>query len=185
MRLSNPLITVAPDRYCSLCDSLWRLFTSRNLPDERGVRAAMEAKCTKAKQMGAIGGMADLEPKRVVGRFLKAVETGDIATIEALQAPDCSWWIIGHGAMSRAEYTDAVKSMLLSAHKRTVSIVGMIAEGDSVATEVRSEVHFGARVYRNEYHDLFVVREGQIVHGREYFDTAAVAAFFGAATPAS
>jgi ketosteroid isomerase-like protein len=40
-------------------------------------------------------------------------------------------------------------------------------------------MHFGDRVYANEYHDLFVIRDGQIVHGREYFDTSKVAAFFG------
>lgn len=79
--------------------------------------------------------------------------------------------------MSRAEYTGAVKSMLLTAQRRKVEIVGMIAEGDTVAAEIRSEMHFGDRVYRNAYHDLFVVRDGLIVHGREYFDTAAVAAF--------
>jgi ketosteroid isomerase-like protein len=117
------------------------------------------------------------DAKQIVTRFLKAVEQGDEATIEALQAPDCTWWIVGHGAMSRADYTEAVKSMLLTAQSRKVEIVGMIAEGDTVAAEVRSEMHFGDRVYRNEYHDLFVVRDGLIVHGREYFDTAAVAAF--------
>jgi ketosteroid isomerase-like protein len=117
------------------------------------------------------------DAKQIVTRFLKAVEQGDEATIEALQAPDCTWWIVGHGAMSRADYTEAVKSMLLTAQSRKVEIVGMIAEGDTVAAEVRSEMHFGDRVYRNEYHDLFVIRDGLIVHGREYFDTAAVAAF--------
>jgi ketosteroid isomerase-like protein len=38
-------------------------------------------------------------------------------------------------------------------------------------------MHFGSRVYRNQYHDLFVIRDGVIVHGREYFNTAAVTAF--------
>ena len=49
-----------------------------------------------------------------------------------------------------------------------------------VAADVRSEMHVGDRVYANEYHDLFVIRDGLIVHGREYFDTGKVAAFFGA-----
>ena len=117
--------------------------------------------------------------KDIVRRFLGAVEAGDLATIEALQAPDCSWWIVGSGEMSRAAYTDAVKGMLLTASPRKVEIIGLIAEGDTVAAEVRSQMHFGKRVYANEYHDLFVVRDGLIVHGREYFDTAKVAAFFG------
>jgi ketosteroid isomerase-like protein len=115
--------------------------------------------------------------KAVVSRFLGAIEAGDEATIEALQGPACSWWILGRGLMSRDEYTAVVKSMLLSADRRRVSILGCIAEGESVAVEIDSEMHFGKRVYRNQYHELFVVRDGLIVHGREYFDTAAVAAF--------
>jgi uncharacterized protein len=118
--------------------------------------------------------------KQIVRRFLGAVESGDLDVIEALQAPDCTWWVIGGGEMSRQAYTDAVKGMLLTASPRTVKIIGIIAEGDTVAAEVRSEMHFGDRVYANEYHDLFVLKDGQIVHGREYFDTGKVAAFFGA-----
>lgn len=117
--------------------------------------------------------------KAIVRRYLEAVQSGDLATIEALQAPDCTWWVTGGGDMSRAAYTDAVKSMLLTAGSRRVEIVGMIAEGDTVAAEIRSEMHFGDRVYANEYHDLFVIRDDLIVHGREYFDTSKVAAFFG------
>ena len=117
--------------------------------------------------------------KTIVRRFLSAVEAGDLATIEALQASECTWWVAGGGEMSRAAYTDAVKSMLLTATSRRVEIVGLIGEGDTVAVEIRSRMAFGDRVYVNEYHDLFVIRDGRIVHGREYFDTAKVAAFFG------
>jgi uncharacterized protein len=117
--------------------------------------------------------------KAIVRRFLGAVESGDLETIEALQAPDCTWWVIGGGDISRQTYTDAVKGMLLTAAPRKVDIIGIIAEGDTVAAEIRSEMHFGDRVYANEYHDLFVLKNGQIIHGREYFDTTKVAAFFG------
>jgi uncharacterized protein len=117
--------------------------------------------------------------KSIVRRFLGAVQDGDLEIIEALQAADCTWWVVGGGNMTRAEYNDAVKSMLLTASTRKVEIIGIIAEGDTVAAEVRSEMHFGDRVYANEYHDLFVIRDGLIVHGREYFDTNKVAAFFG------
>ncbi len=118
--------------------------------------------------------------KSIVSRFLGAIQIADLETIEALQAPDCTWWVVGGGDMTRAEYTDAVKGMLLTASTRRVEIIGIIAEGDTVAVEVRSEMQFGDRVYANEYHDLFILRDGLIVHGREYFDTSKVAAFFGA-----
>lgn len=117
--------------------------------------------------------------KAIVRRFLDAVAAGDLDTVEQLQAPDCSWWVIGRGDVSRETYTNNVRGMLLVADPRKVEIIGLVAEGDSVAAEIRSEFHFGDRVYANEYHDLFVLRDGQIVHGREYFDTGKVAAFFG------
>jgi ketosteroid isomerase-like protein len=117
--------------------------------------------------------------KAIVRRFLGAVASGDIDTIEELQAADCTWWVIGRGDVSRQTYTDDVRGMLLVASPRKVEIIGMVAEGDTVAAEIRSEFHFGDRVYANEYHDLFVLRGGQIAHGREYFDTGKVAAFFG------
>ena len=117
--------------------------------------------------------------KSIVRRFLGAVQSGDLETIEALQAPGCTGWVIGGGDMTRAKYTDAVKGMLLTASTRKVEIIGIIAEGDTVAAEVRSEMRFGDRVYTNEYHDLFVLKDSLIVHGREYFDTVKVAAFFG------
>jgi uncharacterized protein len=117
--------------------------------------------------------------KDIVRRFLGAVESGDVDVIEALQSPDCTWWVVGGGDMSRQAYTDAVKGMLLTANPRKVEILGILAEGDTVAAEVRSEMHFGDRIYANEYHDLFVLKNGQIIHGREYFDTSKVAAFFG------
>ncbi|MDB5686324.1 MAG: hypothetical protein JWR77_913 [Rhizorhabdus sp.] len=116
-------------------------------------------------------------PTAIATAFLKAVESGDEATIDALQAPGCTWWILGRGIISRADYIAEVKSMLLTADARAVDIIGTIAEGDSVALEIRSEMKFGDHVYRNEYHDIFVIRDGLIVHGREYFNTAAVQAF--------
>jgi ketosteroid isomerase-like protein len=117
--------------------------------------------------------------KTIVRRFLGAIAAGDIDTIEELQAPDCTWWVIGRGDVSRKSYTDDVRGMLLVADPRKVEIIGLVAEGDTVAAEIRSEFHFGTRVYANEYHDLFVLRDGRIVHGREYFDTGKVTAFFG------
>ncbi|WP_422342768.1 nuclear transport factor 2 family protein [Parasphingorhabdus sp.] len=117
--------------------------------------------------------------KAIVRRFLGAVESGDVEIIEELQAEQCTWWVLGAGEMSRKAYTDAVKDMLLNASPRKVEIIGIIAEGDIVAAEIRSEMHFGDRTYANEYHDLFVIEDGLIIHGREYFDTSKVQAFFG------
>ena len=125
--------------------------------------------------------MSDIEANKAVARrYLRAVEEGDIDVIEALQHPDCSWWILGHGDMSRADFIDSVKQGLLTSERRSVEVVGITAEGDRVAVEVRGEMVFPGRVYRNDYHNLLIIRDGQIVSGKEFMDTRAVAEAFSA-----
>ena len=124
--------------------------------------------------------MSDIEANKAVARrYMQAVIDGDVATLEALQHPEVSWWILGYGAMSRADFIASVTEGLLSASKRHVEIIGLTAEGDRVAVEAISEMVFPDRVYRNEYHNLLVIRDGQIVSGREYMDTRLAAAAFG------
>ncbi|WP_404476517.1 nuclear transport factor 2 family protein [Novosphingobium sp. BL-52-GroH] len=123
--------------------------------------------------------MTDIEANKAVARsYMRAVEEGDIATIEALQHPECTWWILGHGDMSREQFIAGVEGGLLTAQRRTAEVVGITAEGDRVAIEVRGEMVFPDRVYRNEYHNLLIVRDGRIVSGKEYMDTKAVAEAF-------
>ncbi|MDE2563152.1 MAG: nuclear transport factor 2 family protein [Sphingomonadales bacterium] len=122
--------------------------------------------------------MADIEAnKNVARRYMQAIVDGDIAVIEALQHPDCTWWILGFGDMSRKAFIDSARDGLLSADKRAAEILGMTAEGDRVAVEVRGEMTFSGSIYRNEYHNLLIVRDGLIVSGKEYMDTRAAAAF--------
>ena len=127
--------------------------------------------------------MVDIEAnKNVARRYMQAVVDGDIATIEALQHPDCTWWILGFGDITRQAFIDSVRDGLLTANKRVADIIGITAEGDRVAVEVRGEMTFPDSVYRNEYHNLLIVRDGLIVSGKEYMDTRAAAAAF--ASPA-
>ena len=123
--------------------------------------------------------MSDIEANKAVARrYMQAVVDGDADTIEALQHPDATWWILGFGDMSRADFIASVKSGLLTAEKRSAEIICLTAEGDRVAVEAVSEMVFPDRVYRNQYHNLLVIRDGQIVEGREYMDTRAAAAAF-------
>lgn len=127
--------------------------------------------------------MIDIEAnKNVARRYMQAVVDGDIATIEALQHPDCTWWILGFGDITRQAFIDSVRDGLLTANKRVADIIGITAEGERVAVEVRGEMTFPDSVYRNEYHNLLIVRDGLIVSGKEYMDTRAAAAAF--ASPA-
>lgn len=125
--------------------------------------------------------MADVEANKAVARrYMRAVEEGDLATIEALQHPDCHWWVLGFGDIDRARFIESVKTGLLPALKRTAEITGLTAEGDRVAVEARGEMVFEDRVYRNLYHNLLIIRDGMIVSGKEYMDTRAAAEAFGA-----
>jgi len=124
--------------------------------------------------------MADVEANKAVARrYMQAVVDGDIATIEGLQHPDVKWWILGHGDMDRDTFVASVKGGLLAADTRRAEITGLTAEGDRVAVEAWSEFIFPGKTYRNQYHNLLVIRDGLIVEGREYMDTRAAAAAFG------
>lgn len=116
--------------------------------------------------------------KALVYRYAQAVIDGDMATIEALQHRDVQWWVLGQGTLERERFNDLVRSGLLAAHKRSVRIIGITAEGDRVAYEAEGEMVFADRIYRNRYHNLLVIRDGLIVEGREYMDTKAVAEVF-------
>ena len=48
----------------------------------------------------------------------------------------------------------------------------MTAEGDRVAVEARSSAeHVNGKSYRNEYHFLFVAKNGKLWRVKEYLDT--------------
>lgn len=124
--------------------------------------------------------MADIEANKAVARrYMQAVVDGDIDTIEGLQHPDVKWWILGFGDMDRDTFVASVKTGLIAAETRRAEITGLTAEGDRVAVEAWGEMVFPDRVYRNQYHNLLVIRDGLIVEGREYMDTRAAAAAFG------
>lgn len=116
--------------------------------------------------------------KRIVHRYRQALIDGDMATIESLQHPNVRWWILGQGEISREQFNSLVRTGLMSATKRSLTITGMTAEGDRVAYEAQGEMVFADRVYRNTYHNLLVIRDGLIVEGHEYMDTRAVAEAF-------
>jgi ketosteroid isomerase-like protein len=111
--------------------------------------------------------------KQITRRFVEAVRDGDMETAEALQHPDCSWWVLGRGDMSRATFNALVRGGILRSLSRRIAITAMTAEGNRVAYEAEGEMVFPDCVYRNRYHNLLVIRDGLIVEGREYMDTMA------------
>jgi uncharacterized protein len=103
--------------------------------------------------------------KLVATGFLHAIETGDLLTIEALLDPNFQWWVAAWGERTRAAFIEGLKRTMSGFEQREVTVTGITAEGERVAVEA--------------YHYLFIVRDGRITRGCEYFDTAAAAAAFG------
>lgn len=118
--------------------------------------------------------------KEVVRQFLAKFASGDADGLVDSLTDDATWWIGGKpGELPQAGTKDKVT---MGAVLRGIGakipggidmrIRGMIGEGDKVAAEVEAygEIVNG-RIYNNEYHFLFTVRDGRIAAVKEYNDT--------------
>lgn len=118
-------------------------------------------------------------PKQVATAFLQSIEDGDATALEALLAPSFHWWVAGWGARSRTELLAALSRTMTAFPSRRLSVIGVTAEGERVAVEAEGRFERPGLLYCNTYHYLFIVRDGRITSGCEYFDTAAARAAFG------
>jgi ketosteroid isomerase-like protein len=117
--------------------------------------------------------------KQVAAAFLQAIEHGDDAALRSLTAPGFVWWVCGWGDREGDVFLEALSRTMRGFVRRQLRITGLTAEGERVAVEAEGHFERPGLSYRNTYHYLFIVRDGCIVSGREYFDTAAAAAAFG------
>lgn len=117
--------------------------------------------------------------KQVAVAFLQAIEDGDATALEALLAPSFHWWVAGWGERSRADLLAALSRTMEAFPSRRLTPTGITAEGERVAVEAEGRFERPGLLYCNTYHYLFIVRDGCITSGREYFDTAAARAAFG------
>lgn len=132
--------------------------------------------------------MSVQENKKAVLDFCAHFKEADIAQLLDAMSEEATWWIIGNahlfpgaGTKSKtdiqriwgnlfAQMTDGLE----------MAVIGMVAEGDRVAAEIRSHAELtDGRVYENQYHMLFTFRRGKIVEVREYADTLLIASMFG------
>ena len=124
--------------------------------------------------------------KKLVAYFLAHFGRSDVAGAMALMADDGSWWIGGKpelfalcGTKSKAAMTELLNG-LVPALKNGLRVTpkAMVAEGNFVAVEAESYGEFIAngRVYNNEYHFLFELRDGKVLRVKEYLDTQHIAA---------
>jgi ketosteroid isomerase-like protein len=110
--------------------------------------------------------------------FFEDSANGRLAEAMARLASDVVYDVIAPapygGVFDRDGLTKLATNMLnkLAAPPR-LTVKGVIAEGDRVSIEADGHaVSKAGKSYDNRYHFLFVVRDGMIVEGREYLDSA-------------
>ncbi len=124
--------------------------------------------------------MPDTNSKEVVQRYYDALQSGDFDTAIGLFADDVSWWVLPSSPMAGLyEGKPAVLEMFSRAtglyaanEPLRIEILHLTAEEDRCAAEIRIRARTArGDDYENYYHFLFFVRDGRIVHVREYVDT--------------
>lgn len=132
--------------------------------------------------------MSNQDNKKIVRDFLAHFKEAAIADLLSAMSEGATWWIIGKphlfpgaGTKSRADMERIWGNLFRQMQGGLeMTVIGMVAEEDKVAVEVRSHADLSdGRVYENQYHMLFTVRHGEIAEVREYADTLLIAKMFG------
>jgi ketosteroid isomerase-like protein len=118
--------------------------------------------------------------RATVLRLMEALNVCDADTIRSIMRPDADWWVLGMGTLDRDTMIAQLEQLLGSAKVAETHIFGTTAEDDRVAVESRGNFEFAdGRVYRNSYHHLFTLHDGQVVGVREYLDLMHFQSVFG------
>ncbi len=119
--------------------------------------------------------------RKVALRFVESLSTGDIDGALDLIDEDVTWWLAGKpdqfeiaGSKTKQEFAEMLLTIGTGMPNGIqLTVTGMTAEGDRVAVEMDAAGTSATGLeYRNQYHDLLEIRDGKIVAGREYLDTA-------------
>ncbi|SDB50856.1 hypothetical protein SAMN03159382_00555 [Pseudomonas sp. NFACC23-1] len=115
----------------------------------------------------------------VVLLYLKHMEAGDTGAALRLASDDATFWMPGPGTLNKAQLEaffeqvgPMIKSMVFTLH-------GITEQDGRLAVEATGEAQLSnGQIYTNEYHFLFIVKEGKIQLMKEYADTAPASVFF-------
>jgi ketosteroid isomerase-like protein len=116
--------------------------------------------------------LALFEASRRSGAGAVHVEVSGAEEIDALLAPDATWWIAGAGYVPRNLF---VKAHELAAggpppeptHFR-MELVGLVVDGDRAAIEMELDTAWDGGEYKQNYHHAIQVSDGKIVSLRQY-----------------
>lgn len=126
--------------------------------------------------------------KQTVRTYVAHFKTAAVPDLLDAMTEDATWWILGKPHLFAGAGTKSRDDMAriwrgLFSHMKDgleMTIVGMVAEGDQVSVEIRSHADLNdGRVYENQYHMLFTIRQGKIAEVREYADTLLIVDMFG------
>lgn len=120
------------------------------------------------------------EKKQVVLDHLDAMSKGEYARALACFAQDGKWWTAGSfgGWKNKAEMQEIFGQMPAFFPKGIqMTADRFITEGDWLAVEAHSyaPVTGAGKVYQQQYHFLFEVRDGKLHTVKEYLDTQLIA----------
>ena len=107
----------------------------------------------------------------VVREFFARMNSG--GDFFALTADGYTWWAAGVGEVQERfdEIGQAMAEQLDGG--MTMEVKGVTTEGERVAVETASFAKLkNGRVFNNQYHFLFIVKDGKITAIKEYNDTA-------------
>jgi ketosteroid isomerase-like protein len=122
--------------------------------------------------------MPDAGPREVVKGFFDDINAGRFAELWERVAEDCIYHIVAPepygGRFDRDAFARKAGELFAClAEPVRFELLSVICEGPKVA--VQAESHSKSvlgKVYNNRYHFLFAVRDGRIVEGWEYLDSA-------------
>jgi uncharacterized protein len=127
--------------------------------------------------------------KQIVRRFFEALGSKDFDTLQSLLHAEFQVWCAGSNWFSGwADLSlmseNAARIYSLFPDGIDFDVKSLVSEDGSVAAEVESNArHVGGEFYRNQYHMLFVIRDGKILVYKEYMDTALAGRFIGVEQP--
>jgi len=127
-----------------------------------------------------------LANKAIVSEFLAMFSRGDVPGVLQRMADDATWWVSGSidgmsGTYEKKPFGELLEGVKAAYKSGAMQFKpkSMVAEGPFVAVEAHSYAELNnGRIYSNEYHLLFEIREGKVLRVKEYMDTQHAHAIF-------
>ncbi|MEX5684738.1 nuclear transport factor 2 family protein [Pseudomonas silesiensis] len=124
--------------------------------------------------------MSQQENTKLALKYMGFLNTGEIDQALALASDDATFWHPLSGAVGKEELRITLKhafGLMLTINNNVLSTT---AEADRVSLELEFKADLSnGRTYENQYHFMFVIKDGKIHSLKEYVDSGpAKAAFF-------